>query len=101
MMIVPQKFLLPALAAICLLAGPMAAQSPRPAGDNSWQASAKRGDYEPLTDPGLIYNDKQPTRWVGQAVTLKNVTVQDTNDSGNFWVGSDGGHRLLGCETRK
>jgi hypothetical protein len=28
-------------------------------------------------------------------VELKNVTVQDTNDTGNFWVGSDSDHRLL------
>jgi hypothetical protein len=48
-----------------------------------------------LVDPGQIYNDRNPTSWVGKSVTLKNVTVQDTNDSGNFWVGSDSDHRLL------
>jgi len=53
------------------------------------------GQPETLIDPGRIYNDKQPTSWVGKPVVLQNVMVQDTNDSGNFWVGSDGGHRLL------
>jgi hypothetical protein len=48
-----------------------------------------------LIDPGVIYNDKNPGHWVGKNVTLQNVTVQDTNDSGNFWVGQDGSHRLL------
>ncbi len=48
-----------------------------------------------LIDAGTIYNDKNPGNWVGKRVTLQNVTVQDTNNSGNFWVGQDGGHRLL------
>jgi hypothetical protein len=43
----------------------------------------------------VIYNDSQPTSWVGKSVTLKNVTIQDTNDSSNFWVGSDSDHHLL------
>ena len=33
--------------------------------------------------------------WVGKTVTLQNVTVQDTNDAGSFWVGTDNDHRLL------
>jgi hypothetical protein len=53
------------------------------------------GQPETLIDPGRIYNDKQPTSWVGKPVVLQNVMIQDTNDSGNFWVGSDGHHRLL------
>jgi hypothetical protein len=53
------------------------------------------GQPETLIDPGRIYNDKQPTSWVGKPVVLQNVMIQDTNDSGNFWVGSDGDHRLL------
>lgn len=48
-----------------------------------------------LVDPGKIYNASSPTEWVGKSVELKNVTVQDTNDTGNFWVGSDSDHRLL------
>lgn len=48
-----------------------------------------------LVDPGKIYNTKTPTDWVGISVQLQNVQVQDTNDTGNFWVGSDGDHRLL------
>jgi hypothetical protein len=48
-----------------------------------------------IVEPGKIYNDSQPTRWVGKSVTLQDVAVQDTNDSGNFWVGSDDHHRLL------
>lgn len=53
------------------------------------------GQPETLIDPGRIYNDKQPTSWVGKPIVLQNVMIQDTNDSGNFWVGSDGHHRLL------
>ncbi len=48
-----------------------------------------------LIDPGVIYNARKPGEWIGKPVTLKNVMVQDTNDSGNFWVGSDKHHRLL------
>jgi hypothetical protein len=58
-------------------------------------AVAPAGQPETLIDPGKIYNDKQPTSWVGKPVVLQNVMIQDTNDSGNFWVGSDGHHRLL------
>lgn len=47
-----------------------------------------------LVDPAKIYNES-PMRWVGKSVVLKNVTVEDTNDSGNFWIGSDNDHRLL------
>jgi hypothetical protein len=47
-----------------------------------------------LVDPGKIYNEN-PMGWVGKSVVLKNVTVQDTNKSGNFWVGLDNDHRLL------
>jgi hypothetical protein len=57
------------------------------------QADASGPDV--LIDPGVIYNDKNPGHWVGKSVTLQNVTVQDTNNSGNFWIGQDGGHRLL------
>lgn len=59
------------------------------------QADTPNGQSDVLIDPGAIYNDKNPGHWVGKTVTLQNVTVQDTNDSGNFWVGQDGGHRLL------
>ena len=45
-----------------------------------------------LVDPAKIYN-KSPMSWVGKLVVLKNVTVEDTNDSGNFWIGSDNDHR--------
>jgi hypothetical protein len=48
-----------------------------------------------LIDPGVIYNARKPGEWIGKTVTLKNVMVQDTNNSGNFWVGSDHHHRLL------
>jgi hypothetical protein len=58
-------------------------------------AVASTGQREMLIDPGKIYNDKQPTSWVGKPVVLQNVMIQDTNNSGNFWVGSDGHHRLL------
>jgi hypothetical protein len=59
------------------------------------------GQPETLIDPGRIYNDKQPTSWVGKPVVLQNVMVQDTNNSGNFWVGSDGDHRLLVVKQEK
>lgn len=58
-------------------------------------AVASTGQPEILIDPGKIYNDKQPISWVGKPVVLQNVMIEDTNDSGNFWVGSDGHHRLL------
>jgi|SRR5215831_3972624 len=64
------------------------ASEPNAAADNNSQSQV-------LVDPGQIYNDKKPSNWVGKAVTLKNVMVQDTNNSGNFWVGSDNSHRLL------
>jgi hypothetical protein len=47
-----------------------------------------------LIDPGKIYN-QDPTSWVGKKVVLQNVIVQDADKAGNFWVGSDKGHRLL------
>lgn len=47
-----------------------------------------------LVDPGKIYNEN-PMGWVGKSVVLKNALVQDTNNSGNFWVGLDNDHRLL------
>ena len=53
------------------------------------------GQPQELVDPGVIYNDKNPGGWVGKTVTLKNVMVQDTNKGGNFWVGSNGHHRIL------
>ena len=53
------------------------------------------GQPEVLIDPAKIYNDKQPISWVGKPVVLQNVMIQDTNNTGNFWVGSDGHHRLL------
>jgi hypothetical protein len=58
-------------------------------------AVASTGQPEVLIDPAKIYNDKQPISWVGKPVVLQNVMIQDTNDTGNFWVGSDGHHRLL------
>jgi hypothetical protein len=47
-----------------------------------------------LIDPAKIYNEN-PMGWVGKQVVLQNVTVEDTNNSGNFWVGSDNDHRIL------
>ena len=56
--------------------------------------AASNSDATVLIDPAKIYNEN-PMGWVGKAVVLQNVTVQDTNDSSNFWVGSDNKHRLL------
>ena len=60
----------------------------------STQQSPSDSSNQVLVDPGKIYN-KNPNGWVGKSVTLQNVMVQDTNDSGDFWVGSDSHHRLL------
>jgi|SRR5579872_220464 len=65
-----------------------------PASDQS-STSADNSQNQVLVDPGVIYNDKHSGDWVGKTVTLKNVLVQDTNKTGDFWVGSDGHHRLL------
>ena len=70
-------------------------------GNNTSASSTNtQGNATVLVDPGKIYNSGSPTDWVGRSVVLKNVTVQDTNDTGNFWVGSDGGHRLLVVKTK-
>lgn len=57
--------------------------------------SASSQEPQEMVDPGVIYNAKNPGSWVGKSVTLKNVLVEDTNNSGNFWVGADNHHRLL------
>ncbi len=57
--------------------------------------SANAGQATVLVDPGKIYNSSSPTAWVGKPVVLQNVMIQDTNDTGNFWVGSDSHHRIL------
>jgi hypothetical protein len=69
------------------------AQNPSASDPNS--TSANPNQNQELVDPGVIYNDTNPGSWVGKSITLKNVMVQDTNDTGNFWVGSDNHHRLL------
>ena|SRR5512146_1262232 len=61
---------------------------------DSGQGTSTQGEPMVLVDPAKIYNES-PMSWVGKSVVLKNVTVQDTNDSGNFWIGSDNDHRLL------
>jgi hypothetical protein len=61
--------------------------------DNASQSVAN-SDATVLIDPAKIYNEN-PMGWVGKSVVLQNVTVEDTNNSGNFWVGSDNDHRLL------
>jgi hypothetical protein len=61
---------------------------------DSGQETSTQGEPIVLVDPAKIYNES-PMSWVGKSVVLKNVTVEDTNDSGNFWIGSDNNHRLL------
>ena len=82
---------------IALLAGllpaMLSAQNTQMPDENS--SSANNGQNQVLVDPGVIYNNKHTDDWVGKTVTLKNVMVQDTNKTGNFWVGSDSHHRLL------
>jgi len=82
-----------AFVAMLLPASALVAQN-TPQSERS-SASADNNQNQVLVDPGVIYNDKQPANWVGKTVTLKNVMVQDTNNSGNFWVGFDNSHRLL------
>ena len=104
------KAVLPLGFLVLLLAGVLAAQNPMPPATQS-PATQQSPDQQPnatgepnnagaesaqtLIDPGVIYNAQKPGTWIGKTVTLKNVMVQDTNDSGNFWVGSDKHHRLL------
>lgn len=61
---------------------------------NSAQGTTAQDQPMVLVDPAKIYNES-PMSWVGKSVVLKNVTVEDTNNSGNFWIGSDNDHRLL------
>jgi hypothetical protein len=63
-------------------------------GAGTAQASDNSQAAVTLVDPAKIYSE-QPMSWVGKSVTLQNVTVQDTNDAGSFWVGTDNDHRLL------
>lgn len=68
--------------------------SPPQSSDSQMEQPASNTQPIVVIDPGKIYN-ANPTSWVGKSVVLQNVMVQDTNDTGNFWVGSDSGHRLL------
>lgn len=120
----PEKTILTVCSMVLLLAGVMAAQNTTTPPTNqqspNQEPSATQQPYgtqqpnatqqqnpeqryhnageqqgQTLIDPGVIYNSRKPGEWIGKTVTLKNVMVQDTNDSGNFWVGSDNHHRLL------
>lgn len=107
-----KKAILPLISTVLLVAGSLAAQNTTPSGQQSPNQQPNTSDQqqmnnanqpsnsnnqEPqeLIDPGVIYNSKQAGTWIGKTVTLKNVMVQDTNKTGNFWVGSDSHHRLL------
>jgi hypothetical protein len=65
-------------------------------GANAAQSTSNtsNSDATVLIDPAKIYNEN-PMGWVGRAVILQNVTVEDTNNSGAFWIGSDNDHRIL------
>ena len=97
------KTFLPLISLVLLLVSAMSAQSTAPSSNqqmpdqqmNNAGQQDNSGQPQTLIDPGVIYNTKEAGTWVGKMVTLKNVTVQDTNKDGNFWVGSDGHHRLL------
>lgn len=111
----PLRSIILPFVSVMLLAGMLAAQSTAPSTQNTDQQPADQqanasnsqansaasqtnsGDQQPQTliDPGAIYNSKEAGTWIGKSVTLKNVNVQDTNKTGNFWVGSDDHHRLL------
>jgi len=90
---IKSNFFAALLVCTLLLPGVAFAQSTMSSSNSSQPTSVDHA--KAIVDPGKIYNAKDPTQWVGKSVTLKNVTVQDTNDSGNFWVGSDSDHRLL------
>ncbi len=90
---ISRSFVLVAALSACLLPATLMAQN-MPASDQS-PNSADNGQNQVLVDPGVIYNNKHTGEWVGKTVTLKNVMVQDTNKTGDFWVGSDSHHRLL------
>jgi outer membrane biosynthesis protein TonB len=47
------------------------------------------------TDASEILSGGNSEKWLGKPVTLTNVTVQDTTETGNFWVGTDDAHRIL------
>lgn len=98
------KFVLPVISVLLLLVAAMSAQSSMPSSNqqapdqqmnNAGQQDQSGQQPQTLIDPGVIYNSKDAGTWVEKTVTLKNVTVQDTNKDGNFWIGSDGHHRLL------
>jgi hypothetical protein len=77
-------------------------QNNMPASQNSSaQENPSQNNDQPvvLVDPGKIYN-QDPTSWVGKKVELQNVMVEDADKAGNFWVGSDKGHRLLIVKSR-
>lgn len=75
---------------------PYGTQQPNATEQQNREQTNSAGDQgQTLIDPGVIYNSRKPGEWIGKTVTLKNVMVQDTNNSGNFWVGSDNHHRLL------
>jgi hypothetical protein len=105
-----RRSVLPLISIVLLFTGALIAQSSVPSGQQSpdqqptttdqqnssaEQQSNAAGESQTLIDPGVIYNSKKAGTWIGKIVTLKNVMVQDTNKSGNFWVGSDDHHRLL------
>lgn len=96
-MTIRNTFLLMAVALVLLgISGTAQSTDPShsPTNINS-QHTSMTGSEQTLTDPGQIYNDKNPGSWIGKSVTLNNVSVQDTNNDGNFWVGADSDHRLL------
>jgi len=87
---------------LVLTSAALAQMAPSTTGQRPNSSSAEQGNRSSqatsptvLVDPGKLYNEKTPTEWVGKSVVLQNVQVQDTNDTGNFWVGSDDDHRLL------
>lgn len=92
-----QRFLIGGLFALALAAAMLPANviAQNTAASDTNSAADNNSQSQVLVDPGVIYNDKNPGNWVGKSVTLRNVLVQDTNNSGNFWVGSDNNHRLL------
>jgi hypothetical protein len=60
--------------ALLTMTGALAAQS----GDLVRNGALASRTPSEIVDPGKIYNDSQPTRWVGKLVTLQDVIVQDT-----------------------
>ena len=78
-----------------MLGGVAVAQTVQPANaPQTPRVTTRNVQPRVVTDVNSILA-KNATHWLGKMFTLKNVKVEDTNDTGNFWVGPNDDHRLL------